>query len=42
MAEHIPSVENVEEGDWENVRLFGTGKIGDVSVKRDLLILLDV
>lgn len=31
------TVENVHEGDRENVRLLGTSKIGDVDVKRDTL-----
>jgi hypothetical protein len=34
---YIPSVENVHEWDRQNIWLLGTGKIGDVSVERDVL-----
>jgi hypothetical protein len=33
----LPSVEDVHEGDGENVRLLGSGKVGDVDVERNAL-----
>jgi len=34
------AVEDVHEGDGQNVRLLGTRKIGDVSVKRSSLMIV--
>lgn len=35
----LPSVKNVHEWDRENIRLLSSGKIGNVSVKWDTLLL---
>jgi hypothetical protein len=37
-TEKLPSVENVHERNWKNVRLFSTGKIRDMGVERDALV----
>ena len=34
---YIPSVKNVHEWNGENIWLLGTGKVGNMSVKRDVL-----
>lgn len=34
---YSPSVDNVEEWDWENIWLLGSGKVGNMSVERDTL-----
>ena len=32
------SIENVLEGNWEHIRLLGSGKVGNVRVERDALL----
>ena len=34
---YLPSIKHVQEGDGQDVGLFGTGEIGDVGVERDAL-----
>ena len=39
---HLPSIEDVHEWNGKNIRLLGSGKVGDVSVEGDLLLQSDV
>jgi hypothetical protein len=38
----LPSVKNVHEWNWENVWLGGTSKVGNVGVKRNLLLKVNL
>ena len=38
LLSHLPSIENVHEGDREHIWLLGAGEVGDVCIERNLLL----